>query len=334
MIIPAFLRKGQTIGVTAPSFGVVEPTDIARFDHAKKKLLERGYPVRETPNVHTADETGRSSPLMQRVMELGSLLEDDSVGAVVSASGGNYQCEMLMGMDWDFVERHPKWIQGYSDNTVLLFKTTVEHDIATIYAGNFGDFGMEPWHRSISENLEFLEGKRTEQSSFERYQDGFADRVTGLEPFNEELEVEWVCDRGDADFSGRLIGGCMDVLEWYHRKGNLDISVFTSRYAKDGIIWYMETYDMDEPRIRKMLEGMSKDGWFEGVSGFIFGRPLFYQGSDYQKTIEDCLREYDVPKVFGADVGHKGPRMTFVNGAFARISVRGKGATIGYDLDR
>ena len=334
MIIPKFLAEGQTIGVTAPSFGVVEPVDIKRFDHGKEVLLGKGHPVKETPNVHTADEEGRSSPLMQRVMELGSLLEDPSVGAVVSASGGDYQCEMLMGMDWDFIERHPKWMQGYSDNTVLLFKIAVEHDIATIYGSNFGDFGMEPWHRSVSENLEFLEGKRAEQHSFPFYQDGFADRVTGLEPYNEDKKVVWRCSDGDVRFSGRLIGGCMDVLEWYHRKGNIDMEKFCTKYSDEGIVWYMETYDMDEGRVRKMFEGMSKDGWFEGVSGFVFGRPLFYQGDDYQKVIEDALKDYDVPKVFDADVGHKGPRMTFINGAFCEFDIKDGAADLRYDLSK
>ena len=332
MIIPKFLGEGQKIGVTAPSFGVVEPLDIVRFDHAEETLLKKGHPIRKTPNVHTADESGRSSPFMQRVTELGSLLEDPSVGAVVSASGGDYQCEMLMGMDWDFIERHPKWIQGYSDNTVLLFKITAEHDIATVYCSNFGDFGMEPWHRSVSENLEFLEGKRTEQRSFDTYQDGFVDRKTGLEPYNEDKKVAWICSKGDCSFSGRLIGGCMDVLEWYQRKGNLDMNGFLTKYAKDGVIWYMETYDMDESRVRKMFKGMSKDGWFDGVTGFVFGRPLFYNGDDYQKVVSDVLKDYDVPIVFNADVGHKPPRMTIINGAKCTVETSGGSAVISYDL--
>ncbi len=332
MIIPRFLGKGQTVGVTAPSFGVVEPLDIVRFDHAKKVLLEKDHPVKETPNVHTADESGRSSPMMQRVAEFCSLLADPEVGAIVSASGGDYQCEMLMGMDWNFVETHPKWIQGYSDNTVLLFKITAEHDIATVYSGNFGDFGMDPWHRSISENLEFLEGKRKEQTSFSGFQDGFIERKTGLEPFLEEKETVWRCDEGDIQFSGRFIGGCMDVLEWYQRKSLVDMKPFCSKYSKDGIIWYMETYDMDEDRIRKMFKGMSEDGWFEGVTGFVFGRPLFYRGDDYEKVIRDALKDYGVPKVFGADIGHKPPRMTIINGAKAEVRIEKNSAEIVYDL--
>ncbi len=331
MIIPRPLRKGECIGVTAPSFGVVEPLDIKRFEHAEEILNGKGYKVRKTSNVHIADETGRSSPMMQRVTELYDLLMDPEVGCVISASGGDYQCEMLMGMDWDLLERYPKWIQGYSDNTVLLFKITAEHDIATIYGGNFGDFGMEPWHRSISEHLEFLEGRRDSQESFGTYQDGFSERVTGLEPFKEDLPVKWVSN-GDVTFKGRLIGGCMDVLEWYQKKGLVHLDGFNSKYADEGIIWYMETFDMDDARIGKMFSGMIEDGWFKGVKGFVFGRPLFYKGDDYQNTIHECLKEFDVPIVFGADVGHKGPRMTFINGAMAEFHVNNGRCTLKYEL--
>ena len=332
MIIPRFLRDGDRIGVTAPSFGVTEPTDIARFDHAKEKLGSLGFGVVETPDVYTADETGRSAPAEQRVREFYSLLEDPEVGAVVSAKGGDYQFEMLLHMDWDLLERHPKWIQGYSDNTTLLFKITAEHDIATIYGGNFGDFGMEPWHRSVSESLEFLRGVRKGQDSFSRHEVGFSDRVTGLEPLNPTAPTVWRSTSGDTTFSGRLIGGCMDVLEWFHRKATASPKAFNDRYSKDGTVWYMETYEMDETHIRRMLSGMSKDGWFEGVNGFVFGRPLFYEGSDYMETVTDILSEYGVPMVFDADVGHKAPRMTFINGAESRFDIREGACHLEYTL--
>jgi muramoyltetrapeptide carboxypeptidase LdcA involved in peptidoglycan recycling len=108
---------------------------------------------------------------------------------------------------------------------------------------------------------------------------------------------------------------------------------FIDRYSQDGIIWYMETFDMDEERIRAMFEGMSKNGWFKGVSGFVFGRPLFYKGKDYKEVILQSLKDYDVPKVFDADVGHKAPRMTFINGAKARFTVSGAKGRIEYDLE-
>ncbi len=330
MIFPPFLSETGAIGITAPSCGVTDPTDMARFENAKRRLSERGHRVVETPDVHTADADGRSAPAEQRVKELESLIKDPEIGYIVSAKGGDYQIELLPLMDWSVLEEHPKWIQGYSDNTVLLFKATAEHDIATVYCGNFGDYGMEPWHRSVAENLEFVEGKRYEQTSFPYHEKGFADRVTGLEGLREEERTVWASPSGDVSFEGRLIGGCMDVLDWYHRKGTADPSGFVSKYKGEGIVWYMETYDMDEGRVSRMLRGMSEDGWFDGAAGFVFGRPLFFSGEDYVTTVTDSLSGFDVPKVFGADVGHKAPRMTFINGAKARFEVNGGGCRLSY----
>ncbi len=330
MIFPPFLAESGKIGVTAPSFGVVDPTDVARFNNARRRLSAMGHETVFTPDVFTADEAGRSAPAEQRVAELRSLLEDEDVGYVVAAKGGDYQIEMLPLMDWDHLRSHPKWMQGYSDNTVLLFKATAEHDVATIYGGNFGDYGMESWHRSVSENLEIVEGRRSQQDSFPFHEEGFADRVTGLEGLREEARTEWASSCGDVSFEGRLIGGCMDVLEWFYRKGTADPSGFVSRYGGEGIVWYMETYDMDEGRVARTLEGMAEDGWFEGARGFVFGRPLFFKGEDYAATVRDVLSGLGVPMVFGADVGHKAPRMTFVNGARARLDVSGGGCRLTY----
>ncbi len=330
MRYPPFLSPSGKIGVTAPSFGVTDPTDIVRFANAKKRLAERGHEVIETPDVYKADSKGRSAPSWQRVDELLSLLRNPDVQYIVSAKGGDYQIEMLRFMEWDVLEKNPKWMQGYSDNTVLLFKTTVEHDIATIYGSNFGDYGMEPWHRSVIENLEFVEGKRKEQESFPYHNSGFSERETGLEGPMEDVKTEWVSPGGDAVFEGRLIGGCMDVLDWFYRRGTVDPSMFISKYKKDGIVWYMETYDMDEARVSRMLRSLAKDGWFEGVRGFVFGRPLVYKGDDYVSTVCDALSGFDVPKVFGADVGHKAPRMTFINGAVARFDVSMGRCTLSY----
>lgn len=330
VIIPRPLRKGDTIGVTAPSFGVTDQTDIARFSNGVSKLNELGYDVRCTPDVFPEDPEKICAPAEQRVDEFVSLLNDDSVGCIIAAKGGDYQIDMLPIMDWDAVEKNPKWIQGYSDNTVLLFKITAEHDIATVYGSNFGDFGMEPWHRSVSENLQFLGGDLRTQRSFKYHEAGFKDRSSGLEPISEDERTIWRSTSRDVSFQGRLIGGCMDVLEWYHHSNKADVGGFIDRYSSEGIVWFMETYDMTEERVRRMFRGMKKDGWLEGASGFVFGRPLFYTGNDYADVISEELSELEVPLVFDADVGHKAPRMVFANGLPARFDIKSGACTLTY----
>ncbi len=333
MIIPRFLKQGDAIGVTAPSAGIIEEKDLFRFDNAKRRLMERGYRIVDTPDVYMCDEDGRSASAQQRVDELGSVMEDDSITVVFAASGGDYESEMLPLMEWDVIEDNPKWFQGYSDNTVLLFKITAEHDIATVYGGNFGDFGMEPWHRSVEEGLEYLEGRRTSQNSFKRHAEGFSDRVTGLEPFTEDADTKWRSNLEDVEFSGRLIGGCMDVIEWFVKRDKADPTGFVERYSGDGNVWYLETYDMDEVRVRDTLRSMRQKGWMEHCNGVVFGRPLFYNGSmTYDDAVMAELGDLEVPILFDADVGHKAPRMAFINGAKVTFDFTEGSCEMRYDL--
>ncbi len=328
MIIPGFIGPGDRIGVTAPSAGASDPLDRVRFMHARDRLSERGYDVIFTPNVFTDIGDERSSPAEQRAGELESLISDRSVRYILSASGGDYLNEIFEYLDMSGLRDDPKWIQGYSDNTDILIAATVDHDVMSIYCGNYGDYGMEPWHRSVLENLEFVEGKRKCQKSFDKHAEGFVDRVTGLEPFECTADTVW--DSPDTDLSGRLIGGCFDKLKEIVGTGRDRMRDFAERYRDDGVVWYMETYVSDREDTVSALESMRDSGWFENVRGFVFGRPLFYEGDDYREAVTSVIGDIGVPVIFGADVGHRAPRMTFVNGAYAEFSVRNGKCTLTY----
>ena len=327
MIIPRFIRPGDTVGVTAPSAGAAEPLDKVRFMHARDRFAGTGYEVLFTPNTFTDIGDERSSPAEQRARELESLIADGKVRYILSASGGEHLNEIFEYLDMSGLRDDPKWIQGYSDNTDILVMATVDHDVMSIYCGNYGDYGMEPWHRSIVENLEFVEGKRSEQRSFDSHAEGFVDRVTGLEPFECVAPTRW--DSPDVAFSGRLIGGCLDKLKEMVGTGRDRIRDFAERYRDDGIVWYLETYASDSGDLASSLRSMCDSGWFENVRGFIFGRPLFYEG-DYKSDVLSVIGDIGVPIVFDADVGHKAPRMTMVNGALAEITVKDGGGTVAY----
>lgn len=328
MIRPGFLRAGDIIGVTAPSAGASDPLDKVRFDNAAAKLSRRGYPTRFTPNTFADIGDERSSPAEQRARELESLIADRNVRYIVSASGGDYLNEIYDFLDMSGIASDPKWIQGYSDNTDILITATVNYDVMSIYCGNYGDYGMEPWHESIMDNIEYLEGKRKCQTSYTMHADGFTERVTGLEPFSCTVPTVW--DPEDVEFSGRLIGGCSDKLRLIVGTARDRMRDFAERYRDDGIVWFMETFASDSEGIRNDLLSMMDAGWFENVSGFLFGRPLFYETDDYRETVMSVLGRLNVPVVFDADFGHKAPRMTMVNGAYAEISVCGGRGTITY----
>ena len=325
MIYPAFIRKGDTIGVTAPSLMVTEQTDRNRFDSAVSNLSKLGYRVLFTD--HVFSEGPEKSQVDTRVSELVEVFTDRDVSFVSLAKGGYGESELIGHLDMDILRRNPKWMQGYSDNTVLLFKYTVECDIATIYGGNFGDYGMIPWHRSISDDLGLLSGDLRRLESYDYHELGFHDRDTGVETISDDQKTYWYTSTENCVMEGRMIGGCMDVLKWLMDTDSVDIRPFLEKYHDDSFIWFMETYQMTDEEISEFIGKMDEKGWLENVSGFLFGRPLTYPNEEYRGYLGKLLSRYGVPMVFDVDIGHLAPRMPIMNGAMARVSaVSGKGA--------
>ena len=339
MIFPKFIKPGDTIAVTALSRGMEEETEIIRFESGKAALENLGYKVIFTDNVFAGnDRFGRSAPAKEKARQLNKLIRDPSVRAIYSAGGGDFLAEILPYVDVEAFKKDPKWMQGFSDNTSILYYLATKADIATAYGANFGDFGMEPWEKSVKNGLALLEGRTAKQTSFTTYQDGFGHYETGLEGYRRDAKVEWKNVTGEKDgkieMKGRLIGGCMDVvmnISGTPYDGTLD---FIERYKDDGIIWYLESFDIHFEQLMEYFWKMKEMGWFRHCSGIVFGRPLFFptEGYDgtplpsYEDIIHERLDELKVPIIMDADIGHKGPQFVMINGALAKIvSAGGKG---------
>lgn len=325
MIFPRWIQKGDSIGVTACSAGKTQPVDLLRLDSAVQQMTERGYRVIETPDTRK-NEKGRSAPAKVRAEELHTLAENPEVSWVVQVSGGDYLAEMLSYTDFELIRRNPKWYQGYSDPTGLLFSITTNCDMATVYAGNFTDFGMKKWHKSLEENVALLEGNSFVQKSFPLYRNGFAERITGLEDFQEDTPVRWESGGEKVTVSGRLLGGCLDVLLLLTGTRFDKTVKWCERYKEDGILWYLESFALSAEQLTCGLWQLKEAGWFRYARGFVFGRPAFYNSENevtYKEAVEAVLGELAVPLVYEADIGHKAPRMTMINGAMARLSSEG-----------
>lgn len=331
MIFPKWIQKRDKIGVTACSGGKTAPVDWIRLDNGRKQFQQRGYDVLETSDVRT-EEKGRSAPAKVRAEQLHSLVNNSEVSWVIQACGGDYLAEMLSYVDFELIKKNPKWYQGYSDPTGLLFAITTNCDMATVYAGNYGDFGMEHWHRCLEENVALLEGKQLVQKSFPLYKDGFAERITGYEDYQEDTPVKWECDGDSVELSGRLLGGCLDVLLDLAGTRFDKTAEFCERYKEDGILWYLESFALSSERLTCGLWRLKETGWFRHAKGFVFGRPTFFSSDyeiSYKEAVESVLGELGLPIVYEADIGHKAPRMTMINGAMAKITVEnGKGQVV------
>lgn len=340
MIYPKNLEKGFYIGVTATSSGFTSEPDLRRLDNSIENFKKRGYPVIITDNVKT-DCKGRSSDGKSRAEQLMQLFDDDRVRVIIAASGGDFLVEMLPHIDFGLLASKAKWFQGFSDNTGLTFTITTNLDIATVYSYNFGSFGMEPWHCSLEDNLKLLEGHDILLKSHDRYQNGYRERITGLEPIMSDAEVKWIninpkgiIEDEAIRLDGRIIGGCLDVLLNLIGTRYDKTAEFINKYKDDKIIWYLESYSLGSAALIRGLWQLREAGWFEHSAGFIFGRPAMYNEEysiDYKEAVLSVLCDLDKPIILEADIGHKPPQISIINGAIAHISSYGGKGNIQFE---
>ncbi len=311
MIFPSFLKPQDIIGITAPSAGV-DAEDHAAFDLSLSHLCRRGYRTQETASVRAGGVV--SAPAAVRAAELNSLLCDPAVRMVWCAAGGDFLLDMLPHVDWQAAVRDPKWVQGYSDPTSLLYALTTVYDIATIYGNNAGGFDCVQLPPDAAYALSLLEGDIPPQHSFESFTHRFRDE--GAQP------VFWETPRGSVKAQGRLLGGCLDCLSDVLGTPYDGTAAFIQRYKEDGILWYFDIFALPAEAVYRTLWRMRENGWFTHARGVIVGRVCFpssQMGLSYRNMIEQALP--DLPLVLEADVGHVPPRMTLINGAMATLEV-------------
>lgn len=330
MIYPDFIKKADTIGVTAPSDGITRKEKIYRLDSAITNLTNKGFKIKETSNVRKS-EKGRSASSSKHAQELLSLYQDDEVKAIICAAGGDFLLEILPFVDFDIIKENPKWIQGYSDPGTLAYVITTSLDIATIYGDNIGSFGMNPWHQSLTNNIEILEGNIIEQTSFDKYENGYQDYVVGDEPYVLTEPVYWknLNNEEKIEITGRIIGGCLDCLRDLFGTSFDKTLDFIEKYKNDGIIWYFDNYDLSSEQLILTLWKFKDAGYFNYTKCIIFGRCIkeySYYDISFEEALKHSLNDLNIPIIINVDIGHVSPRMIIINGSVITvISKKGHG---------
>lgn len=329
MIYPEFLKPKDIIAITAPSDGNRKETDFNRLNNGIRNLEAMGYQVLEGALVRNSIK-GRSGDGKARAEELAAFIKNKDVKWIVGAKGGDFLVEMLPYFDFDSIINRPVWYQGYSDNTGLTHTITTLCDIAAVYGGNFNDFGMKDWHSCLTNNLKIITGGDMVQHSFSLYEDGYYDQPTGLEGYVLTKPVAWKQVTGEegVPVTGRLLGGCLDVLLNLCGTRFDRTASFAEKYREDGILWYLESFALNSDSLIRGLWQLKEAGWFQYAKGFVFGRPAFYEenyGIIYEEAVTSVLK--DIPIILEADIGHKAPSLTVINGSMGTFTCKdGKGS--------
>lgn len=344
-----FLKEGGTIGFVAPSFGAnIEPYYSA-FDRALENLTKKGYSYVLGPNCYAGEGIGISNTPEKCGEELETAYCDTKSQVLISCGGGEEMCEILDYVNFDNIrEAAPKWYLGYSDNTNFTFLLTTLCDTASIYGPCAGAFGMEPWDGAVEDAFALLHGKKlvnhgyplwekedwpeAVQTPYSPYHLTEKRVLHGYAPVNGKLEET----KEPIHMEGRLIGGCLDCLVNLVGTRYDKVAEFVERYKEDGIIWFLESCDLNVFSIRRAMWHLEHAGWFPYTKGFLIGRPLHFDepmmGLDQYHAVTDIIAHHNVPVIMDIDLGHLPPQIPIVCGSMGIVDLDGQYFTLRMEL--
>lgn len=281
-LVPPPLVPGARVAVIAPS----SPFDRALVLRGMAWLRER-YQVSFDRDLFERQGYLAGSD-ERRLGELDARLRDPELGAVIVARGGYGLGRIAHRADWAALRRHPKWLVGFSDATVL-HTEALGVGVASLHAHNTAGLGRADAQRrdAIRDVLEHPAKPRT---------------FRALEP--------WVA--GTAE--GPLVGGNLTVLFTCHAAGRLRLP--------PGALLVLEDVTEQAYRVDRMLTAMYVAGALDRIAGVVLGDftdcpPS--RGVTVREVLAERLAHLGVPVAAGLPFGHDERNEPVVLGVRARL---------------
>lgn len=350
---PGNIKSGDTISITAPSFGAsIEPYSLL-IDIAEENLKGRGYKILEGKTARLGDGIGISTDPKVCGAELMDFYKRDGIDAIISAGGGELMNETITHVDFDELRNYrPKWYVGYSDNTNFIFPLVTITGVQGIYGPCINGYA-KVWEDTEKDTFAILEGTKNSFDGYDMFVEPPQDIETQIEEYTDEYLrapyslnakrqlVLYVHDGTDLlpsenesiKMQGILLGGCLDIL------ANLVGTRFdrVKEFVADNpeIVWVLEACDLSPMSTRRAMWNLKEAGWFDSAAGFIIGRPRAswkqnMLGVDQYNAVTDVVRDIKVPVVMDAEIGHIDPMLPVIMGAEAKVSVIANKLNISY----
>lgn len=342
MRYPENLKENGMIGFVAPSFGCATEPYRSAFINAQRKFTGLGYHLDLGPNCYAGKGVGISNTPEKCGRELTDYYCSENNDCLISCGGGELMCEVMSNVDFERIaQAAPKWYMGYSDNTNFTYILATLCDTASVYGPCAAAFGMEPWHEALEDALGILTGRKSQVNGYDKWEkESLKDEEHPLTPYHvtEERKLrtylgrDYVAGAESVNMHGRLLGGCMDCLVTLLGTRFDRTKAFAEKYKDDGIIWFLESCELNVFGIRRAMWQMEEAGWFEHVKGFLIGRPMFYgqemMGLDAYQAILEVAGRKNVPVVMDVDLGHLPPMMPLIVGSMCEVTVQKNDITV------
>jgi muramoyltetrapeptide carboxypeptidase LdcA involved in peptidoglycan recycling len=265
-------RPGDHVAIVSPSFAAPGFAP-AIHEQAMRRLVEvTGLVPVEYPTTRRLGASARD-----RAADLNAAFADPQIRAVLATIGGEDQITVVPHLDAAAIQRDPKPVLGYSDNTNLL-NWLWGHGVPSFYGGStqvhLGPGPSVDEIHAASLRAALLSGERleiTEPGESEDFGKDWLDPAALVEHGEREPTEAWTWAGPKRVVTGRSWGGCIEVVQWILTAGRfpVDPSVL------DGGVLLLESSELLIParEFGWILRSLGERGLLDAVDAVLVARP-------------------------------------------------------------
>ncbi len=293
MIIPPNLERGNIIAIVAPA-GFLKSDE----SHKEGIALAESWGLQVKLGAHLFKKEGHFAGTdAERLSDLQEALNNSSVKAIWCARGGYGTNRIIDKLDFTEFKKHPKWVIGYSDITILL--------------NHINNLGIESLHAMMATSQKSIANDLA---------------VLSLQKvlFGDALSYEIPANKNNVSgkAKGTLVGGNLSLLV-------ASLGTKSEPKFKDAIL-FIEEIGEYQYRLDRMLYTLKRNGVFDKCRGVLIGgmTDILTNDPDFGKINEQLILEVigrtDIPICFDFPAGHISENCALILGRKALIKIDSK----------
>jgi muramoyltetrapeptide carboxypeptidase len=273
-IIPPYLKPGATIGIVCPA-------GYMPFEKAQtciETLTRWGFKVIAGKTLGNQFNYFSGTD-KERLRDLQHMMDNKSIDAILCGRGGYGTGRIIDKLDFSHFIKHPKWIVGFSDITVLHCHLFSNYKIASMHAPMAAAFNAGEFNNQYIQSLhDALLGKKADY----------------------QTEGNLLDQKGHG--SGTLVGGNLSLL--------VNVIGTPSDIKTKNKILFIEEIGEYIYSVDRMMYQLKRSGKLEDLKGLIIGRFSGMKdttvpfGQTVDEAIKELVKDYDYPICFRFPVSH------------------------------
>lgn len=328
LIKPTKLQHGDFVATVSLSWGGAGDPELKwRYEQGVNQLQNTfGLQVIAMPNSLKGASFLYENP-QARAEDFMQAFQNPKIKAIIANIGGDDSIRLLPYIDFEVIAKNPKIFIGYSDSTIShLFclkaglSSMYGPALLTDFAENNGlfDYTIEAIDNSLfsSEVIgEVLPAKEWTSERIEWLEEN-KKRQRTMQP-NRGYELL----QGEGGARGRLIGGCIEVLEF----AKSTVLWPEDMYWENSILFFETSEEQPHPnQLMYWLRNYGTQGILQKAKGLLFAKPYDEKyDDDYKTVIVKVMKEFQLtklPVLYNINFGHTEPKIIIPFGALAEIN--------------